>query len=122
MQFGVIQHNSISYMQVCIPGLHISLGIFNRLYNLEHACHELDLLLAERSTGEVRAGNSFGLYSAALTKLSELQGCHEVTQQVLMHIAMSLPHAEENEMLKICCEWIMEHHRKAAALVCSIQT
>ncbi len=34
-------------LQVCIPGLHISLGIFYRLYELlEAAAHELDLLIA----------------------------------------------------------------------------
>ncbi len=34
-------------MQVCIPGLHISLGVFYRLYGLlEEAAHELDLLIA----------------------------------------------------------------------------
>ena len=60
---------------MCIPGLHISLGIFNRLYSLlENACHELDLLQAEKDTGagDTRAGTSFGQYSAALRRLSEL--------------------------------------------------
>ena len=59
------------YTQVCIPGLHISLGIFNRLYSLlENACHELDLLQAEKDTGarDTRAGTSFGQYSAALRR------------------------------------------------------
>ena len=62
-------------VQVCIPaGLHISLGIFNRLYNLlEDACHELDSLQTETDTGaESQGGTSFGRYSAALRKLTEL--------------------------------------------------
>ena len=33
-----------------MPGLHLSLGIFNRLYDLlEDACEQLDLELAEKS-------------------------------------------------------------------------
>ena len=35
-------------IQVSLPGLHISLGVFDRLWTLlEDACTELDLLLAE---------------------------------------------------------------------------
>ena len=34
-------------MLVCIPGLHLSLGIYNRLWTLlEEACHELDFEVA----------------------------------------------------------------------------
>ena len=36
--------------QVCIPGLHLSLGIFNRLWTLlEEQCKELDFSLATES-------------------------------------------------------------------------
>ena len=35
------------YMQVCPPGLHISLGIFQKIFDsLEKACHQLDLKMA----------------------------------------------------------------------------
>ena len=73
------------YTQVCIPGLHISLGIFNRLYSLlENACHELDLLQAEDTgAGDTRAGTSFGQYSAALRRLSEVQTNSEAVSSTI---------------------------------------
>ena len=47
---------TVSRTQVCIPGLHISLGVFLKLYTmLEGAAHELDVLIAtvlERQPGQ----------------------------------------------------------------------
>ena len=113
------------FTQVCIPGLHISLGIFNRLYSLlENASHELDLLQAEKDTGDSHAGTSFGRYSAALRELDELQALHQVTEQVcrngdqlLLHLTLSLPDAETNPQLQNCREWVVVQRRKAETLV-----
>ena len=111
---------------MCIPGLHISLGIFNRLYNLlENACHELDLLQAETDTGaESQAGTSFGRYSAALRKLTELQHLHDTTEeackngeQLLLYLTLHLPHAETNPQLKTGKDWLVEQCYKAESLV-----
>ena len=63
----------LPYVQnkVCLPGLHISLGIFFRLYTLmEEACHELDLAAADLSN---EGGVSFSAYSADLQALSKLK-------------------------------------------------
>ena len=39
---------------MCIPGLHLSLGIYNRLWLLlEESCKELDFILATSSSGSV---------------------------------------------------------------------
>ena len=58
---------------MCPPGLHISLGIFFRLFTLlEDACHELDVLVARQYTPG-SAGPSFIQYSDALQKLSTLR-------------------------------------------------
>ena len=68
---------------MCIPGLHLSLGIFNHLYTLlEESCEELDLQLAFKtpSTG-AGGGESFEKYSAGLSKLHELEEQLEVLQQ-----------------------------------------
>ena len=52
---ALFSHNHLIYVyvvciythQVCLPGLHISLGIFQWLFDLmEQECHDLDLLLA----------------------------------------------------------------------------
>ena len=38
-------------LQVCLPGLHITLGVFMRLFTLmEDECHKLDLEMAEAAT------------------------------------------------------------------------
>ena len=93
---------------------------------LENACHELDLLQAEKDTGagDTRAGTSFGQYSAALRRLSEVQTLHRVTEQVcrdgdqlLMHLALSIPDPESNPQLRSCQEWIVEQRSKAESLV-----
>ena len=71
--------NIISYVldipynlyQVCPPGLHITLGIFLRLFVLlEDVCHHLDLT-AELNGSE--GGRSFERYSAALRQQRALR-------------------------------------------------
>ena len=112
-------------IQVCIPGLHLSLGIFNRLYTLlENACHALDLLQAERSGVENLAGTSFGRYSVALTSLTEKKRLLEVTQhvcrdneQLMAHLALRLADAETSPQLKFCREWLVQQTQTAETLV-----
>ena len=56
------------------PGLHISLGIFDCLYNLlVDACHEFDCLVAEENAGGGKAGTSFSQYQDACRQRSEVQ-------------------------------------------------
>lgn len=56
-----------------MPGLHISLGIFYRLFELlEACCKRLDLALAQHSS-QSDTLHSFRLYSAALQKVAELE-------------------------------------------------
>ena len=58
-----------------MPGLHLSLGIFNRLYDLlEDACEQLDLELAEKSNTAAFGGASFQRYAELLQQLRQLQG------------------------------------------------
>jgi hypothetical protein len=59
--------------QVCPPGLHISLGVFFRLFTLlEDACHELDVSVAQRSIPG-SAGPSFVQYTDTLQQQSTLR-------------------------------------------------
>ncbi len=47
-------------MQVCPPGLHISLGIFYRLFQLmEDECHVLDIEVSTVEDSRDRAGPSY---------------------------------------------------------------
>lgn len=62
-----------SHLQVCMPGLHITLGIFHRLFVLLEAdCHLLDMKLAA-SGRQDDALHSFKLYSAALDSVHKLE-------------------------------------------------
>ena len=55
-----------------MPGLHISLRVFNRLFDLlETACQELDLDLATKNHSV--GGSSFQQYAELLKELSELK-------------------------------------------------
>eukprot|EP00731_Ephydatia_muelleri_P006799 Em0003g1047a len=68
--------------QVCPPGLHITLGIFTKLFHLlEAACHQLDLELALHITDFTGPSSSFSKYSQELQNLSFLQAELEKAQQ-----------------------------------------
>ena len=55
---------------MCVPALHISLGIFQRLFQLyEEACHELDVRLAATLTTSPEANQHFNDYVTALKKI-----------------------------------------------------
>ena len=112
LQLHIVQciptHLHILYVQVCIPGLHLSLGIFNRLYTiLENAYHELDLLQAERNGVENLAGTSFGSYSAAHLQVLPKNRLLELTQQVcrdggqlMAYLALRLADADTSPQLQ----------------------
>ena len=72
------QHRPIGSM----PGLHISLGIFFRLFELlEDSCKKLDLALAQHSS-HPDSLHSFRLCSAAVHKVAELEGeIYNVTEE-----------------------------------------
>lgn len=80
--------------KVCPPGLHITLGIFTKLYGLlEDECHALDLELALLSSEE--AHSSFDTYSQELQMLrllqSELKQAEEayaVLQQMTTYVSL----------------------------------
>ena len=61
-------------LQVCPPGLHISLGIFYKMWCLiEEGCHQLDLELATRISHTPHDRQSFQEYSSLVRKLRELR-------------------------------------------------
>ena len=64
-----------------MPGLHLSLGIFNRLYELlEDTCEELDLQLASKTSTAI-GGSSFQRYAEMLKQLTQLRTDHEAAVQ-----------------------------------------
>ena len=57
---------------MCVPALHISLGIFLWLFQLyEEACHELDVKLAAILTTSTKANQHFNAYITALKKIAD---------------------------------------------------
>ena len=63
----------IIHSQVCPPGLHISLGIFFRLFTLlEDECHELDVCHSSQLQGST-AGSSFHAFVTAMKRQAELR-------------------------------------------------
>ena len=55
-----------------MPALHISLGIFQRLFQLyEEACHELDVKLAATLTTSPEANQHFNDYITVLKKIAD---------------------------------------------------
>ena len=64
----------VHVFQVCPPGLHISLGIFYKIWCLvEEGCHELDLELATRNSHNPTDRETFHQYSMLVKKLRQLR-------------------------------------------------
>lgn len=93
-------------LQVCIPGLHISLGIFDRLWDLlENACTELDLTLAKDREG--MEGNTYECYCQALREAERLKEKLKVEQQhsrvlseLITYLALHLPNPATDPSLR----------------------
>ena len=93
--------------QVCIPGLHISLGIFDRLWELlEESCTELDLHLAEHDSGGT-FDRTFARYKAALVETSQLKSQLEslkqsvtVLDQLVTFFSLRVPNPSQNTSLQ----------------------
>ena len=109
--------------QVCIPGLHLSLGIFNRLFTLlEDACEDLDAKLAENVV--TAGGASFRNYSVALKHLKEVveKQHHEQQKlklftQICTHLSVSLPAPEESVALQQVRQVVIDLQQELATLI-----
>ena len=88
---------------MCPPGLHITLGIFLRLFVLlEDACHQLDLSASLQGSD---CGPSYERYSAALHKLTNikderlrLQNELNVLEQIITFTAATAANATSNPL------------------------
>ncbi len=61
-------------MQVCPPGLHITLGIFYRLFQLmEDDCHELDVAIREEEDSREKGGPSYSHYMSDFARARTLK-------------------------------------------------
>ena len=65
-------HYNYDVKQVCLPALHITLGIFYRLFNLlENECHKLDLKSALLRSS-VSTTVSYATYATAMQKVQQI--------------------------------------------------
>eukprot|EP00731_Ephydatia_muelleri_P003359 Em0001g3359a len=90
--------------QVCLPGLHITQGIFVKIFDLlEDACHQLDLQLAYTYTEESSSSSSFTKYveelhklQVAKAKLAEAQDAMVTLEEAITYIVIA--HGEDSEI------------------------
>lgn len=102
---------------MCIPGLHLSLGIFNRLWELlEHECEELDLTLAYSiGTGSGGGGGTFTHYVDTLRQKSNLE--MEVKNTTTTYMCLTLPNAETSDIVRQLRVEAATTHTKIADMV-----
>ena len=102
---------------MCPPGLHITLGIFQRLFNLlEEECHQLDLSVNENSAS---SGSSFIEYQqarSAVKVLEEAQAALRVelnqAQQILALLLLSSPEPHLDGRIQDITRYIHDHTKK----------
>ena len=95
-------------VQVCPPGLHITLGIFYRLWCLlEAGCHELDLELATRISPTPTDRDSFLRFSSLTKELAQLSQKRNDLRQltttltsVLGDLAIQIANAETHPLVQ----------------------
>ena len=88
--------------------MHLSLGIFNRLWSLlSDACSELDLKLAESSEEQVNGGSTYNHYvtlirrrSVLRTEINNQKNYVTVVNEMVTFASISLSDAEHNSVLK----------------------
>eukprot|EP00731_Ephydatia_muelleri_P027139 Em0019g12a len=72
---------NISLSQVCLPGLHITLGIFTKIFKLlEDTCHEQDLRLASSSSQIAASSSTFEEYHQEMLRM--LSAKEDLTSQI----------------------------------------
>ncbi len=84
----------------------MSLGIYDRLWNLlEGACTKLDLLLAEHIS-EGGIGSTYEKYVEALKKREQLRASHAtqearatLLEQLVTYFSLNVPNASHNQQL-----------------------
>ena len=107
---------------MCPPGLHITLGIFQRLFNLlEEECHQLDLSVNENCAS---SGSSFIEYQqarSAVKVLEEAKAALRVelnhAQQILALLLLSSPQPHLDGRIQDITRYIHDHTKKIATNV-----
>ena len=116
----------ICIIKVCPPGLHITLGVFQRLFNLlENECHLLDkqIITAISSTRE----STFEQYMQAKVSQSEfeqekitLTSKINIAQQYLVLQLLTTPEPLQNQTVISTSEYIKTNTNRITEIVWKI--
>ena len=107
---------------MCPPSLHVTLGIFLRLFTLlEDDCHHLDLSVSLQGSN---SGPSYERYSSALRQLSDLKNeCHnlqsglELLEQILTFVLTTSVDVPSNPLFVSLAEDVATKKQRKKDLV-----
>ena len=96
------------FFKVSPPGLHISLGIFQRLFTLlEDSCHELDMKLSESTTTPTDSTTSFDDLIQArkdmknlVSEYSQLEPLIQQHQQLLTYLLLTQQNPQQSTVIQ----------------------
>ena len=96
------------FVKVSPPGLHISLGIFQRLFTLlEDSCHELDMKLSESTTTPTDSTTSFDDLIQArkdmknlVSEYSQLDPLIRQHQQLLTYLLLTQQNPQQSTVIQ----------------------
>ena len=112
--------------KVALPALHITLGVFFRLFELlEEACHHLDLQMANmQQTTTFRA--PFEKYSTTLkalndikAKIQHLEGKAKTVDQLASYLSLTLTKPEQDARVQLAFQEAAKYRQRIRELVSS---
>ena len=81
-----------SLPKVCLPGLHITLGIFDRLFSLlVDRCHEPDVSVALENSAVAAGGHTYSRYVSALEEVKTLKDEEHRQINKICYLRTNLP-------------------------------
>eukprot|EP00731_Ephydatia_muelleri_P009881 Em0005g467a len=109
--------------QVCLPGLHITQGIFVKIFDLlEDACRQLDLQLAYTYTEESSSSSSFTKYAEELhklqvakAKLAEAQDAMVTLEEAITYIVIA--HGEDSQITEFLMQQVEDMRQSVEKMV-----
>lgn len=93
-------HNSNSNLcQICLPGLHITLGVFYRLFSLlEDECHKLDIQMAALSSPNTADKPRYARYVASINEERLLRDKNATSERHIVWMEQTLTQLTLNSL------------------------
>ena len=108
---------------MCLPGLHITQGIFQKIFTLlEEACHELDIKLACHFSAQTQHG-SYSAYVGTLRELLKTRADLDLAKQTVSSadqtvVYLSITLDQTNPLLQGLLNHQAECRKEVETLVC----